>query len=147
MTSYFHHIAPIRYEGPDSPNELAFKHYDKDRLVLGRRMEDHLRFAVCYWHNFVWTGLDPFGGTIVCRVSVSQISECGSFRSHVIGFGKEGDFSCRHGVAKARATPKALYALHQAALNDAEGLLAAAREHYAQKAQETAEPEPLAKAA
>ncbi|MCY4753709.1 xylose isomerase [Pelomonas aquatica] len=62
MTSYFHHIAPIRYEGPDSPNELAFKHYDKDRLVLGRRMEDHLRFAVCYWHNFVWTGLDPFGG-------------------------------------------------------------------------------------
>lgn len=87
------------------------------------------------------------GGTIVCRVSVSQISECGSFRSHVIGFGKEGDFSCRHGVAKARATPKALYALHQAALNDAEGLLAAAREHYAQKAQETAEPEQLAKAA
>lgn len=62
MTSYFHHIAPIRYEGPDSPNELAFKHYDKNRLVLGRRMEDHLRFAVCYWHNFVWTGLDHFGG-------------------------------------------------------------------------------------
>ena len=62
MTSYFHHIAPIRYEGPDSANELAFKHYDKDRLVLGKRMEDHLRFAACYWHNFVWTGLDPFGG-------------------------------------------------------------------------------------
>ncbi|CAM4094174.1 xylose isomerase [Roseateles saccharophilus] len=62
MTSYFHHIAPIRYEGPDSQSELAFKHYDKDRIVLGRRMEDHLRFAVCYWHNFVWTGLDPFGG-------------------------------------------------------------------------------------
>ena len=62
MTSYFHHIAPIRYEGADSPNELAFKHYDKDRLVLGKRMEEHLRFAACYWHNFVWTGLDPFGG-------------------------------------------------------------------------------------
>ncbi|HEV6965463.1 xylose isomerase [Roseateles sp.] len=62
MTSYFQHIAPIRYEGADSPNELAFKHYDKDRLVLGKRMEDHLRFAACYWHNFVWTGLDPFGG-------------------------------------------------------------------------------------
>lgn len=87
------------------------------------------------------------GGTIVCRVSVSQVSEDGAFRSHVIGFGKEGDFSCRHGVAKARATPKALYALHQAALNDAEALLTAAREHYAQKSRETAEPEPLAKAA
>ncbi|WP_457443581.1 xylose isomerase [Roseateles sp. P5_E4] len=62
MTSYFHHIAPIRFEGADSQSELAFKHYDKDRIVLGQRMEDHLRFAVCYWHNFVWTGLDPFGG-------------------------------------------------------------------------------------
>ena len=62
MTSYFHAIPPIRYEGPASDNDLAFKHYDKDRLVLGKRMEDHLRFAACYWHNFVWTGLDPFGG-------------------------------------------------------------------------------------
>jgi xylose isomerase len=62
MTSYFHHIAPIRFEGADSQSELAFKHYDKDRIVLGQRMEAHLRFAVCYWHNFVWTGLDPFGG-------------------------------------------------------------------------------------
>ncbi|WP_457419240.1 xylose isomerase [Roseateles sp. P5_E7] len=60
--SYFEHIQPIRFEGADSPNDLAFKHYDKDRIVLGKRMEDHLRFAVCYWHNFVWTGLDPFGG-------------------------------------------------------------------------------------
>ncbi len=62
MTSYFNHIAPIRFEGADSNNELAFKHYDKDRIVLGKRMEDHLRFAACYWHNFVWNGLDPFGG-------------------------------------------------------------------------------------
>lgn len=60
--SYFDHIPAIRFEGADSPNDLAFKHYDKDRIVLGKRMEDHLRFAVCYWHNFVWTGLDPFGG-------------------------------------------------------------------------------------
>jgi xylose isomerase len=60
--SYFQHIPFIRYEGADSPNELAFKHYDRDRIVLGKRMEEHLRFAACYWHNFVWTGLDPFGG-------------------------------------------------------------------------------------
>src|SRR3569833_3827935 len=39
----------------------AFKWYDKDRLVLGKRMEDQLRFAVCYWHSFCWNGFDPFG--------------------------------------------------------------------------------------
>lgn len=61
MKRYFDHIAPIAYRGPDSDEPLAFRHYDKDRLVLGKRMEDHLRFAVCYWHSFCWTGLDPFG--------------------------------------------------------------------------------------
>ncbi|HEY8974377.1 MAG TPA: xylose isomerase [Burkholderiaceae bacterium] len=61
MTSYFKDIAPITYRGPDSDDALAFRHYDKDRLVLGKRMEDHLRFAVCYWHTFCWNGLDPFG--------------------------------------------------------------------------------------
>ncbi|MGM9489987.1 xylose isomerase [Ideonella sp. YS5] len=61
MNSYFHGIAPIEYKGPDSDDALAFRHYDKNRLVLGKRMEDHLRFAVCYWHNFCWTGADPFG--------------------------------------------------------------------------------------
>ena len=61
MSSYFHAIAPIAYEGPESRNPLAFKWYDKDRLVLGKRMEDHLRFAVCYWHSFCWNGFDPFG--------------------------------------------------------------------------------------
>jgi xylose isomerase len=61
MKRYFEHIAPIAYRGTDSREPLAFRHYDKDRLVLGKRMEDHLRFAVCYWHNFCWTGLDPFG--------------------------------------------------------------------------------------
>ncbi|OGB13099.1 MAG: xylose isomerase [Burkholderiales bacterium RIFCSPLOWO2_12_67_14] len=62
MSSYFADIAPIAYEGPQSANPLAFKWYDKDRLVLGKRMQDHLRFAVCYWHSFCWNGSDPFGG-------------------------------------------------------------------------------------
>jgi xylose isomerase len=61
MNSYFQSIAPIEYKGPDSDEPLAFRHYDKDRIVLGKRMEDHLRFAVCYWHSFCWPGLDPFG--------------------------------------------------------------------------------------
>ena len=60
--SYFSDIAPIRYQGPATDQALAFHWYDKDRMVLGKRMEDHLRFAVCYWHTFVGTGNDPFGG-------------------------------------------------------------------------------------
>jgi len=59
---FFDGISPIRYEGPDSDNPLAFRHYDPDEVVMGKRMEDHLRFAVAYWHSFAWEGNDPFGG-------------------------------------------------------------------------------------
>src|ERR1035437_4333181 len=62
MTEYFTGIDKIRYAGPQATEPLAFKWYDKDRVVLGKRMEDHLRFAVCYWHSFASTGSDPFGG-------------------------------------------------------------------------------------
>jgi len=58
---------PVRYEGPSSTNPLAFRFYDADRIVLGKRMEDQLRLAVCYWHSFVWPGLDPFGGETFLR--------------------------------------------------------------------------------
>ena len=51
----------IPYEGRDSDNPLAFKVYDEDRLVAGKSMKDHLRFAVCYWHSFCGDGGDPFG--------------------------------------------------------------------------------------
>ena len=61
MSSYFNAVAPIKFEGAESKNPLAFKWYDKDRLVMGKRMEDHLRFAVCYWHSYCWNGFDPFG--------------------------------------------------------------------------------------
>ncbi len=58
---YFPGIDQIRYEGPGSDNPLAFKAYDSDRVVAGRTMEQHLRFAVCYWHTFCGTGADIFG--------------------------------------------------------------------------------------
>lgn len=67
MTDFFADIAPIRYEGPDSDNPLAFRHYDPDAVVMGKRMEDHLRFAVAYWHSFAWEGGDPFGGPTFLR--------------------------------------------------------------------------------
>src|SRR5690606_1926996 len=41
---------------------LAYRHYNPDETVPGKRMEDHLRFAVAYWHSFAWEGGDPFGG-------------------------------------------------------------------------------------
>lgn len=62
MTDFFADIPKIRYEGPETGNEFAFRHYDPDEVVLGKRMEDHLRFAVAYWHSFAWEGGDPFGG-------------------------------------------------------------------------------------
>ena len=58
---YFSEVSEIVFEGPETRNDLAFRHYDRDRLVLGKRMEDHLRFAVCYWHTFCWPGDDVFG--------------------------------------------------------------------------------------
>nr|WP_316655848.1 xylose isomerase [uncultured Gellertiella sp.] len=61
-TGFFGDIAKVRYEGPDSTNPLAFRHYNPDEIVMGKRMEDHLRFAIAYWHTFTWPGGDPFGG-------------------------------------------------------------------------------------
>jgi len=67
MPGIFSEIEPIRYEGPESATPLAFRYYDKDRKVLGKRMEDQLRFAVCWWHSFGWTGSDPFGSATFGR--------------------------------------------------------------------------------
>src|SRR6202012_3741979 len=65
--SFFPISEMIRYEGPDSKSPLDYRYYDPERQVLGKRMEDHLRFSVCYWHSFVWPGLDPFGGETFLR--------------------------------------------------------------------------------
>ena len=57
----FSHIEPIRFEGLTSQNPLAYRWYDKDRVVLGKTMAEHLRWAVCFWHSFGWPGSDVFG--------------------------------------------------------------------------------------
>ena len=59
--TFFTDVEAIGFEGPDSDNNLAYKVYDPDRTVLGKRMEDQLRVAVCYWHSFNWPGSDVFG--------------------------------------------------------------------------------------
>ena len=60
--AFFEGFSPIKYEGSNSTNPMAFRHYNPDEVVLGKRLEDHLRFAVAYWHSFDWEGGDPFGG-------------------------------------------------------------------------------------
>ncbi len=67
MTDFFKNIPAITYEGPASTNEFAFRHYNPDEVVMGKRMEDHLRFAVAYWHSFAYQGHDPFGGQTLLR--------------------------------------------------------------------------------
>jgi xylose isomerase len=58
---FFKGIGSIKYEGVESDNPLAFKWYDETKVVAGKTMKEHLRFAVCYWHTFCNTGADPFG--------------------------------------------------------------------------------------
>ena len=58
---YFEGIPQIKYEGPESDNPFAFRWYDENRTVAGKRMKDHFRFAAAYWHSFGGDGSDPFG--------------------------------------------------------------------------------------
>ncbi|WP_103173591.1 xylose isomerase [Paracoccus sp. SY] len=60
MTGYFDAISPLTLD-PDTDGP-AFRHYDPNETVMGKRAEDQLRFAVAYWHSFGWEGGDPFGG-------------------------------------------------------------------------------------
>lgn len=59
--AFFPNISPIKYEGPQSKNPLAFKHYNPDEVVEGRKMKDHLRFSVVFWHTLRGVGADMFG--------------------------------------------------------------------------------------
>lgn len=59
--SYFPDVSKIKFEGPESKNPLAFRHYNADEMVEGKSMKEHLRFAVAYWHTFRGMGGDPFG--------------------------------------------------------------------------------------
>jgi xylose isomerase len=65
--SLFSNVEPILFEGSGAKSEFAYRVYDKDRLVLGKRMEDWLKVAVCYWHSFNWPGADIFGGGTLQR--------------------------------------------------------------------------------
>lgn len=59
--TWFPGVSQVKYEGPESDNPFAYKWYDENRVVAGKKMKELLRFAVCYWHTFCNTGGDPFG--------------------------------------------------------------------------------------
>ncbi|MGC1578749.1 MAG: xylose isomerase, partial [Beijerinckiaceae bacterium] len=64
---FFETALPVSFGGSSAETPHAFRWYDKNRIVDGKQLEDHLRFAVCYWHSFCWPGSDPFGGETFLR--------------------------------------------------------------------------------
>jgi xylose isomerase len=64
---FFPEVRKINYEGPESDNPLAFRHYNPDAVIAGKTMKEHFRFSVTYWHTFMATGSDPFGAGTMQR--------------------------------------------------------------------------------
>lgn len=89
--SFFPEVSKIKYEGPESKNPLAFRHYNESELVEGKSMKEHLRFGVAYWHTFRGMGGDPFGpgcavrpwedGTNTHRMDLARIDAAFEFMS------------------------------------------------------------------
>ena len=67
MPNYIPAISHISYEGPQSKNPFAFKHYNPDEIIEGKAMRDHLRFSIVYWHTMCGQGADMFGGPTAIR--------------------------------------------------------------------------------
>ena len=67
MTFFPEVDSPVAYEGPESQNPLAFRHYDAESEIAGKTMREHLKFAVCYWHTMRGGGVDPFGSATMVR--------------------------------------------------------------------------------
>jgi xylose isomerase len=82
-TGFFGDIAPIRFEGPGSENPLAYRHYEADKVVFGKTIAEHLRPAVCYWHNFAWPGSDMFGAPTFERPWFGQTMKAARLKADV----------------------------------------------------------------
>ncbi|MFT5065665.1 MAG: xylose isomerase [Yoonia sp.] len=83
MTDFFKDIPQIKFEGPQTDNDFAFRHYNPDELVMGKPMKDHLRFAAAYWHSFAWEGGDPFGGATLERPWFGDTMEAAKLKADV----------------------------------------------------------------
>ena len=67
IMAFFKNIEKVKFEGKDSTNPMSFKYYDPERVVAGKKMKDHLRFAMSYWHTLTGDGSDPFGTSTMDR--------------------------------------------------------------------------------
>lgn len=65
--TFFEKVDQIKYEGPNSKNPFSFKYYNPEEMISGKTMEEHMRFAVSYWHTFTGEGSDPFGQSTMVR--------------------------------------------------------------------------------
>ena len=83
MTDFFKDIPEITYEGPDTNNEFAFRHYNPAEQVDGKSMAENLRFAIAYWHSFAWPGGDPFGGQTFDRPWFGDTMELAKLKADV----------------------------------------------------------------
>lgn len=64
---YFKNVSKIKYEGSKSKNPLSFKYYQPEEVILGKKMKDHLKFSMAYWHVMTYQGVDPFGKEVMIR--------------------------------------------------------------------------------
>jgi xylose isomerase len=80
---FFPGVGKINYEGTQSDNPLAYRWYDENKLVAGRPMKGHLRFACAYWHSFCGSGADPFGEPTHGRQEYMKILLTGLFKDRI----------------------------------------------------------------
>ena len=65
--SVFGAFETVKYEGPQSASSLAYRWYDPTRVVMGKPLAEHMRFAIAYWHSLAMNGSDPFGAPTIMR--------------------------------------------------------------------------------
>ena len=64
---YYENVEKVKYEGSKSLNPFAFKYYNPEEVIMGKKMKDHLKFGMAYWHTFTGMGEDPFGSATMER--------------------------------------------------------------------------------
>lgn len=70
--NYFANVEKVKYEGVESNNPFAFRHYNSREVLMGKTMKEHLRFAVAYWHTMTQDGSDPFGSATNIRTWLTE---------------------------------------------------------------------------
>ena len=79
----FPQISIVRYEGAKSKNPLSFKFYDKDRIIMGKKMKEHLPFAMAWWHNLCAAGTDMFGSSTANKAFGARVGTMDHARAKV----------------------------------------------------------------